>query len=59
MVGVGGCVADSSEGKSWDWRESRKIGKHFECHLEEFKPDVMGEFLFLFLFSGSVFPRMP
>lgn len=36
----------SSEKKGWDWRESPNIGKHFECHLEEFKSDVVGERLF-------------
>lgn len=55
MVEVEGCVTGSSEGKSCDWRESHKIGKLFECHLEEFKPGVIGEFV-LFCFSGS---RMP
>lgn len=43
--------------ESWGWRESHKIGKLFECHLEDLKPDVTGEFV-LFCFSGSVFPRM-
>lgn len=51
MVGLEGCLAGSSEGKSWDWRERHEIGKHFECYLEEFKPDVMGEFVwFVWLF---------
>lgn len=48
----------SPEGKGWDGRENRKIGKRFECHLEEFKSDVVGECLFCFVFSGAVFPRM-
>lgn len=55
MVGVEGCLAGSSEGKSWDWRESHEIGKHFECYLEEFKPDVVGEFGCLFSFFPSWF----
>lgn len=57
MVGVERCVAGPSEGKGWDWRESCEIGKLFECHLEDFKPDGIGEFV-LFYFLGSVFPRM-
>lgn len=54
VAGVEGWVVGSPGGKGWDWRENYKIVKSFECHLEEFKPDVGGEFVCFFWFCLSM-----